>query len=329
MKEQIKRKTPETKSPNSHPCELFIGDSPANLLKIGYFLANGNSKAEIRLNRQILWINSIDKDGTATASFTDRFNYNSQGKGWQEVQIQLTEKDGQILINTPNFDDAQKAFFDLEHKAKWHKKENKVTWKKAQQNPNPPILESPQANWHSNQTSNPSQDLPKVNWHQNPTNSQNYSQFPDLYFQRQFTPEGKFRPDCGIHAVLHLTQNLGLTDFRNHQVQSLIQNLRNYLGKSTFDWLTTPDLPKLFAYLSNQNELKLRLFAVRSEMWKDRLAEFEGFIFNLNENHWVSVAKIRGKFYLFDSMTQLPKEISFQELQQIYMTAFGAFSFNK
>ena len=114
MKEKIKRKTPETKSPNSHPCELSIGDGPANLLEIGYFLANGNSKAEIRLNGQILWINSIDKDGTATANFTDRLDYNSQGKGWQEVQIQLTEKDGQILINTPNFDDAQKAFFGLQ-----------------------------------------------------------------------------------------------------------------------------------------------------------------------------------------------------------------------
>lgn len=274
-----------------------------------------------------MWVNSIDQNGNVKTSFTDQLHSNSQGKGWQEVDIQITEKYGKIFISPIDFDYSQQVFFGL-------KSENsEVKWRKQEKDSNTQI---PKVNWH-NPNQNPNlqnqpTNLSQAKWHQKPNpNSESSFEISNLYFQRQITPDGKFKPDCGLHAVLHLTQNLSLTNFghENNQTQLLIQNSRRFLGKTSADWMITPDLPKLFAYFTTQNDLKLKLFVTRSEIWKPRLGEFDGFIFNLNENHWVSVAKIQGRFYLFDSMALRPKEISLENLQQIYMESFGAFSLQK
>ncbi len=247
-------------------------------------------------------------------------------------------KYGKIFISPINFDDSQQVFFGLKSEnseVKWRSEKN-VKWRKPEKDSNSQIPQTLKANWHnSNQNpdlQNQLSNSPQAKWRQKAIpNSESSFEIPSLYFQRQITPDGKFKPDCGIHAILHLTQNLNLTNFghQNNQTQLLIQNSRRFLGKTTADWITTPDLPKLFAYFTTQNDLKLKLFVTRSEIWKPRLGEFDGFIFNLNENHWVSVAKIQGRFYLFDSMALRPKEISLENLQQIYMESFGAFSLQK
>ncbi len=90
-----RKKTLETPKPKFYSCEAFIEGKKANLGQIREYLKN-NSKAGIRLNEKFLWISQIDQNGNAKASFTDQLHSNSQGKGWQEVDIQITEKDGKI-----------------------------------------------------------------------------------------------------------------------------------------------------------------------------------------------------------------------------------------